>query len=163
MFAETGENIPFKVENYAYTDGFGRETLTWTRTFYFGSRKRFDETLIYSESRRRPVVYAGTHQHLAVDLEFSVGPGGSLELRTGRQRLYEWSLGIPFPPLLTGVARVIERYNDELERFEVDVSIANPVWGKIFGYSGWFTLDRVDCSPGDVPSDVRPIREERRE
>ena len=29
MFPEYGKNIPFTIENYAYRDSFGRETVTW--------------------------------------------------------------------------------------------------------------------------------------
>ncbi|CAN5906651.1 hypothetical protein BH11BAC7_BH11BAC7_28150 [soil metagenome] len=28
MFAETGKNIPFTIENYCYKDSFGRETVS---------------------------------------------------------------------------------------------------------------------------------------
>ena len=33
MFPETGSNIPFTIENYAFVDQFGRETVSWIRTF----------------------------------------------------------------------------------------------------------------------------------
>jgi hypothetical protein len=163
MFTETGRDVPFTVENYAYRDRFGRETLTWIRTFDFGRPRRFDETLIYSEARRCAVVYAGTHQHLAVDLHFSVGPGGALRLRTGKQRLYEWRVGIRFPQFLSGTALVEERYNEERGRFEVDVDIRNRIWGRIFGYRGWFELEERRCSMSEIPAGVRPRREEVRE
>lgn len=163
MFTETGRDVPFTVENYAYRDRFGRETLTWIRTFDFERQRRFDETLIYSEARGCAVVYAGTHQHLAVELHFSVGPGGALRLRTGKQRLYEWRVGIRFPQLLSGTAIVEERYNEERGRFEVDVDIRNRVWGRIFGYRGWFELEERRCSSSEIPAGVRPQREEFRE
>jgi len=160
MFPERGRNVPFTIENYAYVDGFGRETLTWTRRFELDRPRRFDETIIYSEKRGRAIVYAGTHQHVGVELE-AAADNGALVLRTGTQRFYEWRLGFRFPLLFSGRATVVERYNDELERFEVDVSIANPVWGRIFGYRGWFTLQRRSCE--NVPADVKPVREECRE
>ncbi|MCA8986469.1 MAG: DUF4166 domain-containing protein [Planctomycetaceae bacterium] len=73
LFPETGRNIPFEIRNYAYLDRFGRETVTWKRLFFFPARKReFDEFFVFSESRRTPILYAGTHQHLSVDLHFSV-------------------------------------------------------------------------------------------
>jgi hypothetical protein len=163
MFCETGHDVPFTVENYAYLDGFGRETLTWTRTFLFDTPRRFDETVIYSERRDRPVVYAGTHQHLAVDLELSVDSAGAFCLRTGAQRLYEWPIGIRFPMLFSGRAAVRESFCDERQRFEVEVDIRSPVWGQIFGYRGWFKLEWRRCRPGEIPASVKPVREERRE
>jgi hypothetical protein len=66
MFPETGRNVPFQIENYAYQDPFGRETVTWIRTFNGVRRRRFDAYMIYSEQRNCVVDYLGTHQHLAV-------------------------------------------------------------------------------------------------
>lgn len=52
MFPDVGSNIPFSVHNYAYSDSFGRETITWARVFEFPEgQRRFDATMIYAESR----------------------------------------------------------------------------------------------------------------
>lgn len=160
MFPDTGRDVPVTIANYAYVDRFGRETLTWTRNYLFDRPRRFDETLIFSESRDRLVLHAGTHQHLAVDMEVWV-EDGALRFRSGRQRLYEGFVGIHFPMLFSGIADVTERYNDELDRFEVDVRVENRIWGPIFGYRGWFKGAIVPCDA--IPDDVRPVREERRE
>ena len=77
MFPEHGRNIPFTIENYAYRDSFGRETVSWVRTFEGRRRRRFDAYMIYSESRGRIVDYLGSHQHLAVDLDVSVDARGA--------------------------------------------------------------------------------------
>ena len=42
MFPETGQDVPFSIENYAYVDDFGRETVTWLRTFNTDRPRRFD-------------------------------------------------------------------------------------------------------------------------
>lgn len=163
MFAETGQQVPFTVWNYAYKDRFGRETLTLVREFHLYRVRRFDETLIYSERRQCAVAYAGTHQHLAVELALGADDDGSFRLRTGAQRLYEWPIGIRFPLLLSGRADVREWYNDSKRRFEVEVSIANPLLGPIFGYRGWFQLELQPCRAEDIPRDMKPQREEGRE
>ena len=80
MFPETGQNIPFTIENYAFVDGFGRETVTWVRTFESRRQRRFDAYMIYSEARGCIVDYLGSHQHLAVDIELSVDAEGGLRL-----------------------------------------------------------------------------------
>src|ERR1700678_3493762 len=51
MFPETGQNIPFVIENYAFVDNFGRETVTWVRTFEARRQRRFDAYMIYSQAR----------------------------------------------------------------------------------------------------------------
>ena len=163
LFTETGTDITFSVHNYAYRDSFDRETLTWKRTFQFpGHKRHFDETLVFSEKRNRPIVFAGTHQHLSVDLHFTV-ENGDLVLKTGAQRLFLPIATIWFPQLLSGVAYVRESYNDELERFEIDVDIRNSIFGTIFGYRGWFHLEMINCTRECIPADAFPRVESVRE
>ena len=163
LFTETGSDIPFSVHNYAYLDSFARETLTWKRTFQFPNLNRhFDETLIFSEKRQRPIVYAGTHQHLSVDLEFSV-ENGDLILRTSAQRLLFPIGTLRFPQILSGVAYVRESYDETMERFEIDVDIRNSIFGTIFGYRGWFNLEMVQCNRSQIPDDAFPSVESERE
>jgi len=68
MFPERGRDVPFTIENYAYRDSFGRETVTWVRTFEITRRRRFDATMIHSTTRGCIVDYLGSHHHLAVDI-----------------------------------------------------------------------------------------------
>ena len=164
MFPDRGEDVAFAVENYAYVDSYGRETVTWVRTFQLPRRpRRFDATMIFSEQRGRIVDYLGNRQHLAVDLDLSVDDGGGLRLRSGEQRFYEGPVGFRFPMALSGVADVREWYDDADDRFRIEVSVANPRWGRLFGYRGWFTVDWKQVRPDEIPRHVRPIREERRE
>jgi len=164
MFPERGSNIPFTIENYAYRDSFGRETVTWIRTFDMPSkRRRFDATMIYSEQRNRVVDYLGSHQHLAVDIDFDVTENGGLRLLSGSQRFYEGLIGFSFPMMFSGVAEVCEWYDDETERFNIMVDVRNSMWGRLFGYRGSFEVEWVQCGPGEVPEHVKPVREEQRE
>lgn len=165
MFPQKGERVPFTIENYAYLDSFGRETVTWIRTFRFGPiERRFDATMIYSEERARIVDYLGTHQHLAVDIELSVSEKGGVRLRSGEQRFYERGIGFRFPMLFSGVADVHEWYDEECDEFKIEVQVTNPVWGPLFGYNGRFKVEWVSLhSQHDIPSKVKPLREESRE
>ncbi len=160
LFPESGTNVDFVIENYAYVDPVGRETITWNRTFMLPKVRRFDEYLVYSEQKKGLVVYAGSHQHLAVDLHATVDEAGALCLETGEQRVYESKIHIRFPNLFSGSAVVRESYCDEKERFEIDVKISNPVFGHIFGYTGWFSLEHHSCE--QVPDEAKPKRTEAR-
>src|SRR5438034_1267821 len=128
MFPEAGRDIPFSIENYAYVDRYGRETVTWIRRFQTRRPRRFDAYMIYSERRGRIVDYLGTHQHLAVDIDLSVDPDGGLRLRSGEQRFYEGRIGFRFPPLFSGVADVREWYDEASRRFRIEVRVANSTW-----------------------------------
>lgn len=163
MFPEQGCNIPFTVENYAYIDALGRETVTWIRTFHTRKNRRFDAYMIYSQQNGCIVDYLGDHQHLAVDLQLSVTPGGGLRLQSGAQRFYEGLIGFSFPLLFSGNAEVCEWYDDQLQKFCIDVNVHNRVWGPLFGYRGTFDVEWKPINRQTIPATVQPVRLERRE
>jgi len=163
MFPSRGADVPFTIENYAYVDSFGRETVTWIRTFDFPNRaRRFDAYMIWSEQRNCVVDYLGSHQHLAVDIHLAVDPDtGGLRLRSGEQRFYERRIGFGFPMWLSGYANVHEWFDEATQRFRISVEVANPQWGALFGYRGSFEVEH--CTAPDVPPSMKPHREERRD
>lgn len=162
LFPEHGRDVPFVIENWAYRDSFGRETVTWLRTFHAGRTRRFDAYMIYSEARRGIVDYLGTHQHLAVDLELSVDAGGGLRIRSGEQRFYEGPVAFRFPLSFSGVADVCEWFDDSTGRYRIQVDVTNRIWGPLFGYRGSFDVEWIEA-PRGPPRSVRPRREERRD
>jgi len=163
MFPEQERDVPFMIENYAYRDSLGRETVTWLRTFQTRKQRRFDAYMIYSEQRRKLVDYLGTHQHLAVDIDLSVDEHGGLRLRSGEQRFYEGIIGFRFPLFLSGIAEVCEWYDDATRKFQIEVNVHNRTWGPLFGYRGSFDVEWKPMTAVQIPAHARPHREERRE
>jgi Domain of unknown function (DUF4166) len=163
MFPERGTNVPFTIQNYAYRDQFGRETVTWLRTFQTRQTRRFDAYMIYSQSRRKIVDYLGTHQHLAVDIELTVNQQGGLSLRSGEQRFYEGPIGFRFPQFFSGNAEVCEWYDDAINKYRIEVRVVNRFWGPLFGYRGFFDVQWKSVQPDAIPPDIKPLREEPRE
>lgn len=164
MFPETGTRMPFTIENYAYRDGFDRETVTFVRTFEVGQgrRRRFDATMVLSPEHGTIVDYLGTHQHVAADLDLRVDATGGLVIRSGGFRLYEGRLGMRLPPQLAADALVRESFDDEAGCFRISVEVTNRVVGPVFGYHGRFTARFPDVAEGGVPAAVKPYREECR-
>jgi hypothetical protein len=163
MFPEHGTNVPFTIENYAYRDSLGRETVSWVRTFSTKKTRRFDAYMIYSEDRGCIVDYLGTHQHLAVDITLSVAPNGGLRLRSAEQRFYEGPVAFRFPLFFSGVAEVCEWFDDKQECFRIEVSASNRTWGDLFGYSGRFNVEWKPTAPNGIPKAILPMRVEHRE
>jgi len=163
MFPEYGRDVPFTIENYAYRDPLGRETVTWLRTFRTRRVRRFDAYMIYSEQRSRIVDYLGSHQHLAVDIDLDVDERGGLHLRSGEQRFYEGPLAFRFPLFFSGVADVHEWYDDEAQLFRIDVRVSNPRWGPLFGYHGHFHVEWRVLGARGLPLHILPQRVEPRE
>lgn len=161
MFPEQGVNVPFTIENYAYRDSLGRETVTWLRTFQTARSRRFDAYMIFSRERGKIVDYLGTHQHLAVDIDLAVDENGGLRLRSGEQRFYEGVIGFRFPMIFSGIADVCEWYDESIDKFRISVSVRNQTWGPLFGYEGTFDVEWKPIA--QVPQMVKPRREEPRE
>lgn len=161
MFPERGHDVPFTIQNFAYKDAFGRETVTWLRSFQMRKGRRFDAYMIFSEQHQKIVDYLGDHQHLAVDIEMSVAENGGIRLRSGEQRFYEGPLAFRFPMALSGVADVCEWYDDDAACFRIEVVVTNRRWGKLFGYRGSFQVEWQTLS--EPPADALPKRTERRE
>lgn len=166
-----GRHVPFAIENYAYLDRFGRETVTFARTFWFGSgtfgsgrfgsgEQHWDATMVYHPQRAGIVDYLGTHQHLAVGLHLSVDQEGSLMITSGWQRIHEAGLRLPVPPVATGTASLRESYDDEAGLFRIEVSVANHRFGPLLHYQGSFIVTYQDSVA--VPSTCRPVRETMR-
>jgi uncharacterized protein DUF4166 len=162
MFPERGQQVPFSIENYAFVDPYGRETVTWIRRFETRTPRRFDAYMIYSKEHGLVVDYLGTHQHLAVEIDLKVDENGGVRLRSGAQRFYEGPIGFSFPLFFSGIADVREWYDDRTQRFRIEVKVHNRTWGPLFGYSGWFDAEWVR-EVAAVPKVLLPVRYERRE
>lgn len=159
LIPDVGSHVPFTIENYPYRDPFGRETVTFVRSYDLqGRTRRFDATMI--EDGGSVVDYLGTHQHLAVDLDLHADEDGALVLTSDAQRFYEGPLGFRFPLLLSGRALLRERWDDAAERFEVDLRVTNDRLGFLFGYRGWFTCEWLPAT--DAPARLKPVRHEIR-
>lgn len=159
LVPDVGTDVPFTIENYPYVDPFGRETVTFVREYTVGGRRRrFDATMILVG--QRIVDYLGTHQHLAVDLDLTVDEDGGLLLTSDAQRFYEGVIGFRFPMSFSGRAILRERYDDEEERFHVDLEVHNDRFGFLFGYQGSFTCAWMPAT--DAPRRLKPLRHELR-
>ncbi len=163
LFPEQGRAVPFTIKNYAYKDEYDRETISWIRIFRTDVTRRFDAYMVFSQDRDCIVDYLGNHQHLAVDIDLSVDERGGLRLRSGSQRFYEGPVGFSFPMLFSGIADVCEWYEEDDQQFHIEVNVQNPVWGPLFGYRGSFQVEWVPVKRGQIPTDILPVRCERRE
>lgn len=163
LVPRAGRGVPFVIENFPYLDSYGRETVTFVRTFTFpgGRPRRFDATMVHSAERGCIVDYLGTHQHLASDLHLSVDDG-ALVIRSGEHRFREGPVDVRVPGLVGGDATVRESYDDDAGRFRIQVRVENRRFGPLFGYEGTFAARYVPVPWTGTPRRLRPLREEVR-
>lgn len=163
LVPRAGRAVPFVIENVPYTDAFGRETVTFVRTFDLPGRpRRFDAQMVLGPQGDRILDYLGTHQHLATDLHFRAEPDGSLLISSGEHRFREGVVDARVPELIGATAQVRESYDDTAGRFRIRVSVVNRYFGPLFGYEGSFTATYTDVRTCGVRPGLRPVREEAR-
>ncbi|MEU2283594.1 DUF4166 domain-containing protein [Streptomyces sp. NPDC013178] len=163
LVPRAGRAVPFVIENVPYTDSFGRETVSFVRTFDLpGRARRFDAQMVLAPTGDRILDYLGTHQHLATDLHFHAEPDGSLLIRSGEHRFREGVVDARVPELIGATAEVRESYDDAAGRFRIRVSVVNRYFGPLFGYEGSFTATYTDVRSCGVRPGLRPVREEAR-
>jgi hypothetical protein len=163
LVPRAGRRVPFVIENVPYTDGFGRETVSFVRTFDLPGRpRRFDAQMVLGPGGDRVLDYLGTHQHLATDLYFSAEPDGSLLIRSGEHRFREGVVDVRVPELIGATAEVRESYDDATDRFRIRVRVENRYFGPLFGYEGSFRATYTDIRHCGVRPGLRPVREEAR-
>lgn len=158
-----GRDVPFVIENVPYADSFGRETVSFVRTFDLPGRpRRFDAQMVLSPKGDRILDYLGTHQHLASELHFHAEPDGSLRIRSGEHRFREGAVDVRVPELVGARAEVRESYDDRTDRFRIQVRVVNRYFGPLFGYEGSFRAEFTDIRTRGVRPGLRPVREESR-
>ncbi|MEU9206842.1 DUF4166 domain-containing protein [Streptomyces sp. NPDC048415] len=163
LVPRAGREVPFRIENVPYADSFGRETVTFVRTFDLpGRSRRFDAQMVLSPKGDRVLDYLGTHQHLASDLYFHAEPDGSLLIRSGEHRFREGPVDVRVPELIGGEAEVRESFDDAAGRFRIQVRVVNRYFGPFFGYEGSFRATYTDIATCGVRPGLRPVREEAR-
>ncbi|MGW4886973.1 DUF4166 domain-containing protein [Streptomyces murinus] len=163
LVPRAGRDIPFMIENVPYTDTFGRETVSFVRTFDLpGGPRRFDAQMVLSPKGDRILDYLGTHQHLASELHFAAEPDGSLLIRSGEHRFREGPVDVRVPELIGATAEVRESFDDVTGRFRVRVRVVNHRFGPLFGYEGSFTASYTDAVSRGTRPGLRPVREEAR-
>lgn len=162
MFPESGRDVPFRIECWAYRDGLGRETLSLNRTYFMEQERRFDEFLVDVPEAPGLIIYVGNHQHLAVEIEVAASKQGGVEFRTRRQRLMTPLGALRFPLPLSAEATVHEWFDEELGQFRIDGRVRNRLFGDVFGAVGCFESRLAPVPNGGPPRSIRPVVEEAR-
>jgi hypothetical protein len=162
MFPETGENIPFNIQNYAYLDPIGRETVTWIRTFP-GPRRGVSTPIcfIVSNAPASSITWVRTNTS-RWDIDLQARLTVVCSCAPAHQRFYEGAIGFSFPMLVSGTADVCEWYDDSERQFRIEVTVTNKTWERLFGYVGRFKVDWPNVLPNQIPPDILPRRIEAR-
>ncbi len=173
FFPEYGEAIPFRIENHAHLDPFGRSSLTARREIFFpGTTRLFHDTTSVDASGGSPALldYVGRYRRLVTDLNLSVTPDGRLRGVSEASRLLLGPLRIPLPAALDAKAYAEQWWEPRAGgkgKHRIQVKVIQPQSGLVLVYAGHFDY-RLEpypdgsTAPGYLPGRARPDRWEGR-
>lgn len=178
FFPEYGERVPFRIENHAHLDPFGRSSLTARRQIFLPGRTRIfqDTTSVRSPTARgaagRPqlVDYVGRYRRLVTDLNLSATPEGRLRGISDASRLFLGPLRLPLPASLDAKAYAEQWWDasaGHYGRHRIQVKVIQPQIGLVLVYAGSFDY-RLESypdgtsAPGFLPPYAAPDRWEQR-
>lgn len=173
FFPEYGENIPFRIENHAHLDPFGRPSLTARREIFFpGITRLFHDTTSFDDSGKRHglVDYVGRYRRLITDLNLSVTPEGRLRGVSEASRLFVGPLRVPLPAITDAKAFAEQWWEPGGHgsgRHRIQVKVIQPQIGLVLVYAGHFDYRLAPypgaaSTPGYLPGRARPDRWESR-
>ncbi|OZD73742.1 hypothetical protein CH263_01485 [Rhodococcus sp. 06-1059B-a] len=158
-----GTDVPFTIENYAYVDAVGRETMAFIRRFAFaGSPQRMNSVMVTparTTGADFALDYLGFSSDMIVQTTCSVDSAGGLVLESGAPRV----LGIRIPQLASALTSAREWWDEDEQKHRVQIDVKSPLLGTLFHYHGWFTAEEHECAPADIPAGAHPSKLVERE
>ena len=162
FFPEYGEGIPFRIENHAHLDPFGRPALTARREIYFpsGTRLFHDTTSAIlsgpNHRKARLVDHVGRYRRLVTDLDVSVTQEGRLRGVSKASRLFLGPLRIPLPQALDARAYAEQWWDSAERKHRIQVKVIQPQIGLVLVYAGRFDYRLAPYLPGAAPGTSLP-------
>jgi uncharacterized protein DUF4166 len=135
LFPETGRDVPVSLT--IESDGQGGDV--WRRTFAFAHERRFNATMAFEGST--VIERLGPRGMLEVPWHLRVQAADAIQITTGETRLRLGGLRLRFPRWLRFTVGALQRARPG-GRMDLDLVVTHPRLGRIFGYSGTFTVRR---------------------
>ena len=135
LFPETGRDVPVSLT----IEPDGRGDDVWRRTFAFTRERRFNATMAYQGST--VIERLGPRGMLEVPWHLRVTSADAIQITTGETRLRMGGLRLRFPRWLRFTVGATQRARAH-GRMDLDLVVTHPRLGRIFGYSGTFTVRR---------------------
>jgi len=147
IFPEVGSDIDASLSVRAGLDRRGEPYLKWDRSFHFKVTRHFNAVMLYDRRLTRIVERMGPLGLLDVVWNMRFEPPDTIYistegcvLRIGRRRLW-------LPRLLCPDVLAVERALDKGNGIAINLRVAHPLLGPIFGYNGVFHLKPSHAHP----------------
>ncbi|HKU30248.1 DUF4166 domain-containing protein [Arthrobacter sp. NyZ413] len=152
FFPEYGEQVPFRIENHAHLDPFGRSSLTARREIFFPGRTRLFHDSTVAEAGKngtRLVDYLGRYRRLATDLDLDVTPEGRLRGISSATRLFLGPLRLSLPASLDAKAYAEQWWDAAEGKHRIQVKVLQRHVGLVLVYAGAFDYRLAPLLPAN--------------
>lgn len=165
FFPEYGTDVPFRIENHAHLDPFGRSSLTARREIHFPGVTRIFSDTTSLDPQLGLLDYVGAYRRLVTDLELSVTSEGYLRGVSQASRALLGPLRLPLPEPLDAKAYAEQRWDEAAGKFRIQVRVLQPLIGTVLVYAGAFDYRLEQYAPGEtaaggaagaLPAAIRP-------
>ena len=161
FFPEYRERHPFRIENHAHLDPFGRTARgviyapRGTRLYHDTPRGVLSRGR-QENDRARLVDHIGRYRRLATDLDVAVTDEGRLRGISRASRLFLGPLRIPLPAALDAKAYAEQWWDGTEGKHRIQVKVIQPQIGLVLVYAGRFDYRLAPYLPGTVPGTALP-------
>ncbi|MFT6746489.1 MAG: hypothetical protein ACJAZ2_000830 [Glaciecola sp.] len=164
LIPKVGKNIEYEIHNYPYIDSFGREVHSMNSVFYFPDKEqRFDGAALSSEQNDQIIEYLGLDQKMFFRMGLSAEKKGAIKFVSQKQYAFPFGIKMQIPSFLRGNIELLEWFDDNEQRFYLDLKVTTKLLGPLFGFTGWFTGEYLDFTNGKLPEKFNPTFEQKKE
>ncbi|MFD2923537.1 DUF4166 domain-containing protein [Halobacillus naozhouensis] len=146
IFAERGKEVPFTLENYAYVDERGRESISYIRRFFFPYAIRgFDAVMSFDNEKQSLIDDLGKSGCLSTQMDLDVTREGGLLMHSREMRVADkFSFNGPRTSLY-------EHYDEKQKAFRVHVHVDHPLLGTLLMYEGLVHTEFLPITANHIP------------
>jgi hypothetical protein len=145
LFPEDAIAVPTVLHIFVGRDSMNRLCHHWNRTFLLPRRhRRFNAYLVWEPRRRWVAERTGPGGCLEAGWHVKVVPPNNLKIDGTVKAIHIGKARIPIPRFLQLDAHVVDTAHiDRDDLLHCDLSMSNPLVGRLFGYQGTFLVRRV--------------------
>ena len=145
LFPENATDAPTTMHIFIGRDKAGRLCHYWNRTFRFPHReRRINAHLVWEPARRWVAEWMGPGDCLEMAWHVQFAPPSVIEIDARMEALRLGSLRIPLPRLMQLDAYTVDTADsDRDDHLRCELTLSNPLLGRMFGYEGAFQVSRI--------------------
>lgn len=93
----------------------------------------------------------------------SAEENGAIKFVSGKQYTFIFGKKIQIPSFMRGNIELLERFNDEQQKFYLDLKVTTKLLDPLLGFRRWFTGEYLEFKNKKIPEKFKPIYLKRKQ